>query len=162
MKERAREFAIAAHGEQKYGGHSYSVHLDAVAEIATEYGELAIVLAYLHDVVEDTDVTLNDIDKEFGEFVSICVALLTDEPGRNRKERKAKTYEKLAKVNGDTELALVVKTADRLANMRSCLAEQNRGLLSMYQKEHAVFKRSVFRDGLCNKFWSELDDIANG
>ena len=159
MKEKAREFAVAAHGDQQYGEHPYFVHLDAVAEIVSDYGEPAIVLAYLHDVVEDTAVTLNEVEREFGKFVSECINLLTDEPGSNRKERKSKTYEKLSKVEGDTEIVLVVKTADRLANMRSCLSEQNRGLLSMYKKEHLAFKKSVFRESLCDTFWDELEEI---
>lgn len=160
MKEKAREFAVAAHGNQQYGPHPYAVHLDAVAEIASDYGEMAIVLAYLHDVVEDTAATLSDIEREFGKDVSECVSLLTDEPGKNRKERKAKIYEKLAKVGREKEIVLIVKTADRLANMRSCVSEQNRGLLSMYKKEHQVFKKSVFRKGLCDTFWDELEVIV--
>jgi len=46
----------------------YVVHLDAVAEIVQQYGEPAVVIAYLHDVVEDTSVSLLDIEKEFGRF----------------------------------------------------------------------------------------------
>ena len=73
MKNKARIFAIAAHGGQKYGNYPYSVHLDAVAKIADEYGEKAAVIAYLHDVVEDTFVSINDIEKEFGKtkYVSL-------------------------------------------------------------------------------------------
>ncbi len=66
----------------------YAVNLDAVTEIASDYGEKAIVLTYLHDVVEDTDVTLNDLEREFGKFLTRRVGLLTDELGKNRKERK--------------------------------------------------------------------------
>lgn len=114
MKEKAREFAVERHGEQKYGDLPYFVHLDEVAEIASKYGDKAITVAYLHDVVEDTETELEEIENEFDSFTSKCVAVLTDEPGANRKERKAKTYDKMAKVGGELELALLVKVADRL------------------------------------------------
>jgi (p)ppGpp synthase/HD superfamily hydrolase len=67
MKQKARTWAISQHGNQKYGEHPYSVHLDAVANIAKPFGELAEVVAYLHDVVEDTDVTIEQVSAEFGE-----------------------------------------------------------------------------------------------
>ena len=101
MIKTARDFAIDAHGEQKYGARPYHVHLDAVAELASAYGETAQVVAYLHDVVEDTPVALSAIEGRFGKFVAGCVAILTDEPGETREERKRKTYLKMAKVSGD-------------------------------------------------------------
>jgi (p)ppGpp synthase/HD superfamily hydrolase len=57
VKNKAKEFAIIAHGDQKYGEHPYSVHVDEVAHIASEYGELDEAVAFLHDVVEDTETT---------------------------------------------------------------------------------------------------------
>ncbi|MCI5166209.1 MAG: bifunctional (p)ppGpp synthetase/guanosine-3',5'-bis(diphosphate) 3'-pyrophosphohydrolase, partial [Candidatus Electrothrix sp. GM3_4] len=69
---KARRFALKHHGEQKYGEHPYVVHLDAVAELVQQYGELAVVIAYLHDVVEDTNITLPDIEKEFGKLIADC------------------------------------------------------------------------------------------
>ena len=140
-----------------YGDQPYASHLDAVAELVTPYGEDAVVVAYLHDTVEDTDATIEEIDAAFGPHVAACVSLLTDEPGQNRKERKAKTYKKLAGVSGPTELALVVKTADRLANVRACLSDRKQGLWEMYRGEHPAFRSSVYRPGLCDTLWLELD-----
>lgn len=159
MKDEARAFAIKAHGVQKYGVHPYSVHLAAVAEIAQPFGAIAETIAYLHDVVEDTDVTVKEIENTFGKFVADCVAILTDEPGLNRQERKAKTYAKMAKVTGEAEIALVVKAADRLANMRASVADHNDRLQTIYKTEYPVFKRSVFRADRCDKIWAELDLI---
>jgi (p)ppGpp synthase/HD superfamily hydrolase len=85
MKIKARKFALKHHGEQKYGEHPYIVHLDAVANLVQQYGEAAVVIAYLHDVVEDTNVSIREIEKEFGALVADCVAVLTDEPGEDRK-----------------------------------------------------------------------------
>ncbi len=161
MKEKAREFAIERHGKQKYGDSPYSVHLDEVASIASEFGDAAAIIAYLHDVVEDTDTTILEIESLFGALVSQCVAILTDEPGSNRKERKAKTYEKMSKVSGELELALIVKAADRLANFRACVAQKNNSLLSMYKREHPVFKEAVYRSNLCESIWQEMEGIVN-
>ncbi len=157
--EQARKFAVAAHGEQKYGEHPYAHHLDAVAAIAEPYGEEATVVAYLHDTVEDTGATLTEIESRFGQSVATCVALLTDEPGINRKERKAKTYAKLAQVTGQSQLALVVKAADRLANVRACVQNQKANLWELYRSEHATFKHAACRPALCDPLWVELDAL---
>jgi hypothetical protein len=54
-----------------------------------------------------------------------------------------------------------VKTADRLSNVRACVADANRVLWSLYRSEHAVFKTSAFRPGLCDELWSELDGLLS-
>lgn len=156
----ARDFAIHAHGGQLYGTRPYVVHLDAVAELAAPFGEVARCAAYLHDVVEDTEVPLDQVREVFGELVATCVELVTDAPGTTRKERKAKTYAKLALVSGPAELALVVKTADRLANVRACVADDKRDLWAMYQGEQAVFRAAVYRPSLCDALWAELDALT--
>lgn len=157
MKQQARSFAIAAHAEQRYGDHPYAVHLDAVAELAAPYGEEAVVVAYLHDTAEDTTATIAEIESKFGPKIAACVALLTDEPGANRKERKAKTYAKLAGVQGPNELALIVKAADRLANVRACVNDRKQSLWQLYRSEQATFKSSAYRNGLCDPLWTELE-----
>jgi (p)ppGpp synthase/HD superfamily hydrolase len=159
IQDQARAFAVAAHGDQAYGEHPYVFHLDAVAAIAAPFGEAAVVAAYLHDTVEDTQASLQEITEQFGPEIAACVALLTDEPGENRKERKGKTYAKLAQVTGPLELALIVKAADRLANVRACVKERNERLLQVYRGEHPVFRQSAFRPGLCDALWSELDEL---
>ena len=158
-RDQARSFAIAAHGTQMYGAHPYSYHLDAVAAIAGDYGEAAVVTAYLHDTVEDTDATLAQVEKEFGSDIAACVDLLTDADGANRKARKAKTYAKLAQVSGPLELALIVKAADRLANVRACVHDQNERLLQIYRGEHEEFRLAAYRSGLCDVLWTELDAL---
>ncbi|CCK76625.1 conserved hypothetical protein [Oleispira antarctica RB-8] len=160
MKNKARTWAITHHGDQKYGENPYSVHLDAVAAIAKPFGKLAEVVAYLHDVVEDTDFTVAQVSEEFGELVASCVAILSDEPGQDRKDRKVKTYKKMAAVSGEQELALIVKASDRLANVRACVLDKHERLLAVYKSEHSVFKRSVYRAGLCESLWTELNTIV--
>ncbi len=164
---KARAFAIEAHGDQRYGDQPYVVHLDEVHAVLVEHGQaqspddVRAVLAYLHDVVEDTAVTLRDIGERFGQPVSQCVDLLTDAPGRNRKERKAATYARLAEVDtaGPQVHALVVKAADRLANVRRCVADDNRRLRGMYRGEHPTFRTAACRTDLATSLWDELDRL---
>lgn len=118
LVERARAFALAAHGGQRYGEEPYAVHLDAVARLAEPYGVEAQVLGYLHDVAEDTEVGFEQIRDTFGLHAAHCVALVTDCPGATRAERKALTNAKLAEVDEALQVALIVKAADRLANLR--------------------------------------------
>lgn len=157
----ARDYAIRAHGAQMYGSHPYAHHLDAVATVLAPYGPQAQIVGYLHDVVEDTETSLDEVCEVFGPLAAACVALLTDQPGANRKERKARTYAKLAGVNGPEVLALVVKAADRLSNVRACVADSNARLWGIYRSEHEVFKQSAYRPGLCDGLWAELDQLLD-
>lgn len=161
MLDKAREFSVNAHGEQKYGDKPYSFHLDAVVNLLEPYGDDAKVIGYLHDVLEDENVDIRTIESEFGPFISKCVSILTDEPSKNRKERKRKTYAKLAEIKGKEELALVVCVADRLANIQACVAggdaKMSKKLLKMYKSEQLDFYNSVHRDGLCDDLWSKIE-----
>lgn len=161
MITKAKEFAVKAHGQQMYGNKPYIVHLEAVVSNLKKYGETAQIIGYLHDVVEDTEVSLNVINEHFGEFITECVAIVTDEAGNNRKERKKKTYNKMANVSGDLELALIVKAADRLSNIQACVAGYNKELLAMYKHEHPTFQKSVYRQELCDDIWKKMDDSLN-
>ena len=158
---RARAFSLAAHGEQRYGDQPYSVHIDAVAALAATAapaGHAAQVIAYLHDVAEDTAVALTDIAANFGPDVAACVALLTDGQG-TRAERKAASHRKLAATPDAYRIALLVKTADRLANVRACVAADRRDKLAIYAAEHNAFRHAAHRAGLRDALWSELDEL---
>ncbi|MCB9745514.1 MAG: bifunctional (p)ppGpp synthetase/guanosine-3',5'-bis(diphosphate) 3'-pyrophosphohydrolase [Alphaproteobacteria bacterium] len=160
--EEARALALRAHGDQRYGEHPYAWHLQRVVELAEPYGEDAVVAAWLHDAVEDTPLTLDEVRAAFGDPVADAVDLVTDVEGPNRKARKAATYARLAAVpaDGPRALALIVKAADRLANLRASRDEHKGGLLKMYQREHETFRRSAWRAGLCDDLWAEMDRIV--
>lgn len=155
----ARAFALRAHGDQRYGDHPYVTHLDEVAAILEPYGIEAQVAGYLHDTVEDTDATVEEVADRFGSHMGEVVGLLTDEEGANRKERKAKTCAKLAAVGPHLSLALIAKAGDRLGNVRACVRNANAGLLAMYRDEHAAFRQAAYRPGLCDELWAELDRL---
>ena len=157
--QKARGFAIKKHGNQMYGSHPYVHHLDQVAQLVQGHGHgyPAQVIAYLHDVVEDTDTDLAEIEKEFGSLIARCVEVLTDEPGLSRAERKEKTYAKMAKISGEREIALPVKVADRLANTKSCVQDGKTDLLLMYRNEFDAFYRACYRENQCEDLWNELE-----
>lgn len=141
----ARAFAVQAHGDQKYGVNDYVKHLDDVYEIASKLKEpdLEILIAcYLHDVLEDTDCSYRTLEMNFGKEVSDMVYAVTDELGRDRKERKQKTYSKIVKCNK----AITLKACDRLANISACydggIANWNllgKAKYEMYASEHIEF-----------------------
>ncbi|RDH84286.1 MAG: hypothetical protein DIZ77_17540 [endosymbiont of Seepiophila jonesi] len=158
LLHRAGAFAAEAHGAQRYGKKPYVYHLDQVAGLVESYGNDAQVIGYLHDVVEDTPVNRLEVVEVFGHFVGACVEIVTDEPGRTREERKRKTNQKMRRVSGSHELALVVKAADRLANVTACITERNGVLLERYLREQAVFRSAVYRKGLCDDIWSRLSE----
>lgn len=159
----AASFAIAAHGNQKYGdSHPYSFHLQAVEYVLIEYGfERDILLriaAWLHDVIEDTETTAEQIEETFGPVVRALVEAVTTESGINRKERNAKTYPKIKAI--PMHMGIILKLADRIANVRNCIATNNVSLLSMYKKEHPGFRGALYDDySVTTPMWTELDRI---
>lgn len=155
----ARVFAIAAHGQQLYGDVPYVRHLDDVVAILSDYGPLAMVVGYLHDVVEDTDKTIDDIAQEFGDEVARYVEIVTDPSGKNRKERKEALCRRLHELDAVAHLALIVKAADRLANLRKAVEGDADGLLKMYRREHPAFRAAAHRSKLCDSIWDEMDEI---
>ena len=160
----ARDFAIESHGGQRYGDQPYSVHLAAVCGIvrALVGGERVLEeVAWLHDVLEDTSITASELRRRFGDVVTAAVVLVSDPPGPDRRTRKQALHRQLAAVDGREpagRAALIVKAADRLANARASSASSPQ-LLAMYRAEHPEFRRAVYRAGLCDRVWSELDGI---
>lgn len=100
---------------------------------------------------------LDAVEERFGLHVAECVVRCTDEAGSNRAIRKAATNEKLSRVGPRHYLALVVKVADRLANVEACLWRGDAGKLAMYRREPSAFRAAAHRPGLCDPLWAALD-----
>lgn len=126
----AVDFATKAHENQfRKTGEPYIIHPLAVKKILTEWGmdEDTIVAGILHDTVEDTDVTLNDIKTEFGETVAFLVNGVTKLSTARSGMRDIDTYLPETKDNflrlmialGADIRVLIIKLADRLHNMRT-------------------------------------------
>lgn len=149
----ARQQAQIIHEGQMYGENPYVYHLDAVAHVLVKFGvnDLSILrAAYFHDAMEDRGLTYNDIKADWGTDVANIVYCLTDEKGKNRKERKERTYPAL-RANLD---AVIVKVADRIANM-----EEN-GKGSMYAKEFEDFQKNLRVYGHVTEMWDYLAELV--
>ena len=120
----AYELAAEAHKEQKRKtGEPYIIHPIAVARIVAEELELGanpVMAAFLHDVVEDTKYTIEDIRDRFGEDVAFLVGVVTKQKKEKYdKSKQVDNYRQiLASVQYDVR-AILVKLADRLHNMRT-------------------------------------------
>lgn len=158
LVEQARAFAIAAHGDQKYGENPYSVHLDDVDAVLVEFGHDDPILraaGQLHDVLEDTKVTYGQLMLVFLSTVSDIVYGVTDIPGINRAESHARTYPHVA---GNLPRT-IVKLADRIANVRRSKIDKP-ALLKMYRKEYPFFRHMLYTDAPeVNAMWVELDRL---
>jgi (p)ppGpp synthase/HD superfamily hydrolase len=114
---KARLFAIEAHGDQLYAGKPYIFHLTQVVNVLQEFGydtdEDLLVAGYLHDTLEDTAVVPAQIQKEFGVRVYDMVFAVSGF-GSTRENRTENTVTKLH----NYPEAIALKMGDRLANMR--------------------------------------------
>jgi len=154
---KARKIAEMAHEGQKYGNHPYMHHIDNVVQIANElgYSTNVIISCYLHDTLEDTNLTKDKISELFGNHIASVVYAVKDEDGINRAERKSKTYVKIASMPD----AIAVKLCDRISNVRESI-QGNDKLFKMYKKEQPDFEAAL-KNGSNQKAWDILDSLFN-
>ena len=146
--------AIKAHGNQDYSGiFPYEKHLEDVIDVLKRFNIVHtkyLCAGYLHDVLEDGAVSYTKIKNYFGKDVAEMVYCVTDEMGRNRREKKEKTLPKTAE-NPD---AVIIKLADRIANI------EMGGKIDMYAKEYDEFKKKLhWPCKLAEPMWDHLDKI---
>lgn len=135
--EKARNFAIEKHGSQKYGVFPYVYHLDEVYEVLLKFTnnlqvetDFLLTAAYLHDILEDTDTTEDDIlTWGFSDALRVVKAVTNE-------DSKSETYEKTSK----SVYATILKLADRIANVEACLKfNTSKGL--KYKLEQKQFSK---------------------
>jgi len=102
LLKKAREFALKAHTTQTYGTiYPYYKHLEDVYNVLIKFGftedkDLDILTsAFLHDSIENADISYSDIKRAFDENIAEIVYGVTDELGRNRKERENLSKDKI-------------------------------------------------------------------
>lgn len=124
--ERAYQFAKKAHkGIRRRSGEPYILHPIAVAKIASQeigLGSTSICAALLHDVVEDTDYTVEDIEQHFGPKIAELVSGLTKISGGifgDKASLQAENFRKLLLTMSQDIRVVLIKMADRLHNMRT-------------------------------------------
>ena len=163
---KAFEFANIAHaGVKRKSGEPYIIHPLAVAKIVIEeigLSATSIISALCHDVVEDTDFTLEDISNLFGEKVASIVDGLTklsDEFTPQHDSKQANNFRKMLMTLSDDVRVILIKLADRLHNMRTLdwMAPQKQ--LKMAAETLYIFAPLAHRLGLY-AIKSELEDLS--
>lgn len=150
----ALDFAVRAHGNQKYGTEPYSAHLKEVMAGVTRLGftdEKLLMTAALHDVIEDTIVGRAGIEKTFGKEVAQLVVELSHDHNVETKDY----------LRAMSDGAFAVKIADRLANVERMGTLENSPdraayLLAKYGPEHALFADEAKARGF-DKAFAVLD-----
>jgi (p)ppGpp synthase/HD superfamily hydrolase len=162
--ERARVFATAAHAavgqKRKYTGEDYIVHPTEVAGIVRKAGgtDAQIAAAYLHDVVEDTGVTIEQVEAEFGTEVAELVGWLTDvskPTDGNRKVRKTIDRKHTAKAPA---AAKTVKLADLISNTQS-IVKYDMNFAETYLEEKMELL-SVLQHGGDPELWKQAHQLC--
>lgn len=159
--KQAREFTLKAHASQVYAKiYPYFKHLEDVYNVLIRFGfnekqHLNLLIAsFLHDVLEDTNTSYNDIKKVFGEEIAEIVFCMSDEMGRDRKEKKAKTYPKI-RSNPDS---VILKVADRIANAEFSTSEKS-SQANMYRKEYKDFEYHLRIHNQIDLMWEHLKHV---
>ncbi len=161
----AFEFAYDLHeGQYRKSGEPYICHPMAVAGLLRDWGGTAPMIAagFLHDVVEDTDVTIDEIEQRFGVEVRRLVEGVTKLSKLNFKsktENQAENFRRMFLAMAQDIRVIVVKLADRLHNMRTLehLKEEKRRQIALETRE--IFAPIAQRLGMW-RVKSELEDLA--
>ena len=158
-EQSARTFAVAAHGEQRYGELPYAVHLDAVHAIVSEVSgsENVRVAAYLHDVLEDTHTPAEAIEAAFGKEILELVLAVTKVPRSAGLESEARIRSTFSKVFNGGDEAVLLKLADRLANVKAAVGTSER-LLQKYRGEHPILRELLYIPGKHETLWKQIGE----
>lgn len=128
LLRRAHEVAEAAHeGQVRKTGHPYITHPLMVAFMLADYGldQQSVAAAFLHDTVEDTDVTLEQLRADFGDEIATLIDGVTKLDRvrySNREQAQAATIRKMVVAMAQDVRVLIIKLFDRLHNMRTVYA----------------------------------------
>src|SRR3954468_11531228 len=167
-KELVREaFEIAADAHKtmrRKSGEPYVLHPLAVARICVEeigLGVRSTICALLHDTVEDTDITLEDIEREFSGEIARIVDGLTKISNviDINASRQAENFKKILLTLTDDPRVILIKLADRLHNMRTMESMKREKQLKISSETVYVYAPLAHRMGLYN-IKTEMEDLS--
>lgn len=163
---KAFHFAKQAHkGVRRLSGEPYILHPISVAQIACEevgLGSTSICSALLHDVVEDTDYTVEDIENIFGSKIAMIVDGLTKISGGifgDQASAQAENFKKLLLTMSDDIRVILIKICDRLHNMRTLASQPANKQYKIAGETLYIYAPLANRLGL-NKIKTELEDLS--
>ncbi|HYW51377.1 MAG TPA: bifunctional (p)ppGpp synthetase/guanosine-3',5'-bis(diphosphate) 3'-pyrophosphohydrolase [Gemmatimonadaceae bacterium] len=162
---RAYRYSARAHtGQKRRSGEDYVVHCVQVARILADLqlDSTTIAAGLIHDVVEDTAITVPDVEREFGPEIAQIVDGLTkigNLPFTSKEERQAETYRKLLLSVARDARVIIIKLADRLHNMRTLdwMPEDKKRMIA--QETRDIYAPLAHRFGMARVRW-ELEDLA--
>ena len=163
--ERAYRIADKAHAEQmRVSGEPYIIHPIEVAVILVDLGmdTDSICAGLLHDVVEDTDLTLEDISKQFGKDVALLVDGVTKlgkVPLITKEEEQAENIRKMLLAMAEDVRVIIIKLADRLHNMRTLMYKPENKQRETALETMEVYAPIAHRLGM-RTIKEELEDLA--
>lgn len=163
---KAFNFARQAHrGVRRLSGEPYIMHPISVAQIACEemgLGSTSICSALLHDVVEDTDYTIDDMENIFGPKIAQIVDGLTKISGGifgDKASAQAENFKKLLLTMSDDIRVILIKICDRLHNMRTLSSQPVNKQYKIAGETLYIYAPLANRLGL-NKIKTELEDLS--
>jgi GTP pyrophosphokinase len=162
---RAFRFAAKAHeGQQRRSGEEFIHHPYAVARICAELRQPdeTIAAALLHDVVEDTEATLDEVKAEFGEEVAQLVdgvTKLTRVQFQSREQAEAENYRKMILAMAQDPGVILIKLADRLHNLRTIEYLGKQKQVQKAREALEVYAPLAHRLGIHTMKW-QLEDLA--
>ena len=165
LLERAYVFACEAHeSQQRRSGEAFINHPLGVARILAELrqDDETIAAALVHDVVEDTDATIEEVRDELGEEVARLVegvTKLTRIHFQSREQTQAENYRKMIVAMAQDQRVIVIKLADRLHNMRTIEYLGKQKQLQKARETLEVYAPLAHRLGIHTIKW-ELEDLA--
>lgn len=163
--QRAFFLAKEAHeGVRRRSGEPYILHPIAVAQIVVDeigLGVKSVVAALLHDVVEDTDYTVEDIESRFGPKIALMVDGLTKMSGvfKTSASEQAENFRKMLLTLSDDVRVILIKIADRLHNMRTLQYMPPHKQMKITSETIYLFAPLAYRLGLF-AIKSELEDLS--
>ena len=162
---RAYAFAEQAHsGQKRASGEAYFIHPCAVAKILMELGldSATVAAAFLHDVIEDTPVTEEDIRSNFGDEVLELVSGVTKLDKiefRSQEEEEAENFRKIFVAMAKDIRVIIIKLADRLHNMRSLNFLSKERQIRMARETLEIYTPLAGRLGI-SQIKCELEDLC--
>ncbi|MFT5818058.1 MAG: guanosine-3',5'-bis(diphosphate) 3'-pyrophosphohydrolase [Bacteroidia bacterium] len=161
---KAFDLALEAHRPmRRKSGEPYIYHPIAVAKIAAEeigLGTTSIVCALLHDVVEDTDITLEEIEAQFGSKVANIIDGLTKISGVfDTSSPQAENFRKMLLTMANDVRVILIKLCDRLHNMRTLEHMSDKGQLKIASETTFIYAPLAHRLGLY-AIKTELEDLS--
>lgn len=163
---KAFEIAVDAHSNQRRKtGEPYIYHPIAVAKIVANeigLGATSIAAALLHDVVEDTSYTIDDMEQMFGERIAKIVSGLTKISRLNKESNasiQAENFRKMLLTLHDDVRVILIKIADRLHNMQTMNALPEQKQLKIASETLYIYAPLAHRLGLYN-IKTELEDLG--